>query len=245
MVGEPLALHIIAAFVCLGQKYDIPTLNHEARKRIYRLFPITLEEHDASNKWGDIDLSVDERRGRHSYFDLLIIARRAGLLSILPLLLYYCCEDYPPSSIKNGFQLTALKKACFPLEDQVALLAGYPTISTAQFKTTYIWTIPSVAPSTCTSPEECRFTRQEYFKKRFIFNTRIQKKSRFGALQDWNTATAGWQVKFCNHCTEVSRRAHEYGRREFWNMLPSLFDLPSWEELSKERDDMCVFSLFI
>ena len=95
--AEKLPLAVISAFICLGKKYDIRTLYVEAVKKLFQEVPATLAEYDGptNDKW----IVIDDPE----YMDLAILARKAGLLSILPYLLFVICSIYSSDEIKNGF----------------------------------------------------------------------------------------------------------------------------------------------
>lgn len=105
MIGEKLPLPVLSAFLCLGSKYDFRELNVEARRRLYRTFPATLPEYDLVrlqsifSGWNEFQ---ESREHSYSLFELLAIARRADLLSILPHLLYDCCKTFSASEILHG-----------------------------------------------------------------------------------------------------------------------------------------------
>ncbi|KAK7040071.1 hypothetical protein R3P38DRAFT_3311140 [Favolaschia claudopus] len=41
--------------------------------------------------------------------------------------------------------------------------------------------------------------------------------------------------KLCPNCQASAKEEYERGKEEFWNGLPEIFDLPSWEELLQRR----------
>lgn len=47
----------------------------------------------------------------------------------------------------------------------------------------------------------------------------------------------------CLQCTGAAKKSHGKRWLEFYELLPSLFGLPPWAELLKEREAMCVFVL--
>lgn len=131
-VGEPLSLAIIDAFLYLGRKYDINILHTEALKRLYHEFPATLGEKDSTSKWTMI-------KEPESPIEIVMLAHRNGLLSVLPYVLYCCCVDHSAHQIKNGVELDDGSVVMLSLEDQCACLVGHHTIINAQANTIYSW----------------------------------------------------------------------------------------------------------
>jgi hypothetical protein len=41
-----------------------------------------------------------------------------------------------------------------------------------------------------------------------------------------------WGGDFCLSCIEAAKEAHDKGREDLWRMLPELFGLPKWEDLT-------------
>ncbi|KZP11109.1 hypothetical protein FIBSPDRAFT_191794 [Athelia psychrophila] len=230
---------ILSALLCLGRKYDIPRLHIEARKRLYRQFPSTLDNYDhtaSGPAWNDIQPSVPN----HAYLELLIIARRAGIHSILPHLLYNCCKIYTASEIiREGYA------PAFPLREQVACLAGHRAACAAQAETTYRWLYDSnkISPK-CNTPERCNITRRKRRESYFLPTPGAAGLDHWAGLEPEmrpvNLIQKSW---LCDKCNKSARERHAAGRQEFWERLPSLFQLPPWQELLQEREDMCVDNL--
>ncbi|KZP11085.1 hypothetical protein FIBSPDRAFT_913674 [Athelia psychrophila] len=228
-VGEVLSLPVVSALLCLGGKYDIQPLHNEARKRLFLLFTITLHERDAIT-WASAGIEDPEDRG--FFFHALLTARRAGLLSILPLLLYPCCGFFKASEIKNGFRSGMDGSTLyFPRDDQIACLAGYQAIYAAQAETTYAWLYQdSTLGPNCITPQTCDEARRVH-----LITYSTAPTPDIAGLRTWSAETELLDDELCKN------KLHEAGREKFWEQLPGLFDLPSWEELSKERDDLYVF----
>ena len=73
----------------------------------------------------------------------------------------------------------------------------------------------------------------------FTGNPSVAGLDEWGSIDDLSTLK-----KLCEYCSRIAKSSHRVGRLEFWDQLPSLFDLPPWEELLKEREDMYVFNDF-
>lgn len=151
-------LPVPSAFLCLKRKYDIKSLNDEARKRIYSLFPITLRELDASDGCYHTETTLHHA----DILSLLLLARRKDLLSILSLELYLCCRDHSAHEIQHGIAGNR-SMMYFPRGNQLTLLAAHRDIIVAQFNTTYRWIAPeSYMETGCSIPNVCTLIRQGY-----------------------------------------------------------------------------------
>ncbi|KAF7974121.1 hypothetical protein HWV62_13333 [Athelia sp. TMB] len=221
--AEKLPLAVISAFICLGKKYDIRTLYLEAVKKLFEEVPATLAEYDGptNEKWNMID--------DPEYMDVAILARKAGLLSILPGLLFVICSDHSSDEIKNGFLMPDGRTKRLSIQDQFACLGGYRAICETQAETTFSWFLfDGTVSSACLNEDDCTRVKGNWVCETFL-------KPTIKALDLWNHLSI---EGLCDECCKDARRYHEAGRAEFWEKLPSLFGLPPWSELLEEREDM-------
>ncbi|KZP11116.1 hypothetical protein FIBSPDRAFT_1050937 [Athelia psychrophila] len=223
--GENMPLPVLSAFLRLGSKYDIQKLNIQARKKLFQNFPSTLAADDAL----DTHFHGIEKPTEEPYVELLLIARSAGLLSILPRVLYECCETCPASQIrKDGFNING-STVQLSLSEQVTLLAGQIAMRDALAATTYQWFDQDVATASCATPGPCQTIRKNTYLE-------ILTSTSAGGLDDWSWPETMLIGEFCQHCAAVAPTKHAAGRERFWEQLPDFFDLPSWDELLKERE---------
>ncbi|KAF7982517.1 hypothetical protein HWV62_28126 [Athelia sp. TMB] len=225
---EELPVAVVAAFLCLGRKYDMKKLEREARRRLYKAFPLTMRDADAlyDSIPGIIGSEVDD-----TYIDILALARRGEVYSILPRVLYVICTIYTPMEIAKGWEKDGITRS-LPLHERAAIFAGLDNIYFAQAKTTFEWLYhPDTPVPGCTTPSECHKSRQATA----ILN--FNPTPRPAGLDYWEDHTMSGPV-LCRSCFEKAQMRHTIGRQEFWEKLPSLFDLPPWAELQKEREDL-------
>ncbi|KZP14484.1 hypothetical protein FIBSPDRAFT_796592 [Athelia psychrophila] len=218
--GEILSIPVLSAFLCLGQKYDIQQLYLNARKRLFENCPVTLEEWDADCDWTAMD-PVE------SYAEIAIIARKTGLLSILPYALYNCCSGDSAAEIIDGTKHEDGSMYILPIQDQFACLAGYRAICDAEADTMYAWLhspLEEIVAAGCEMPGACKVIREKIFLKHFSPRQRIM------AFPEQGDYTG-----LCEICAAVADSKYQEGREAMWERLPALFGLPPWVELLKER----------
>lgn len=230
-----MPLPVLDALLSLGKKYDLRQLHGEARTRVFKSFPITLREHDAAATAVSNDF---EWPPDHSWYHLLVIARRARLVSILPQVLYECQEYYETAEILNGF--TSREDPEGPVVGQFTdkegklLLAGSIAIRKASVETTYKWLYgPGNLYSSCKTPKRCHKTRQD--TRNSLSGSGAEVPS---PLDEWKWARLEINDDLCDDCNKDAQREHEAGRKKFWERLPSCFGLPPWADLWKETQDM-------
>lgn len=219
---------VLSAFLCLGMKYDIRRLNREAQKRLYLQFPSTLVKMDALNSGKNI-----EPPAKDAELEFLLLARKTGLLSVLPSVLYDCCKLYTASQIIEG-----VGSLSFPPSDQMACLAADRAISDAQAATTYEWLYSPRLAFGCITRQRCEATLHKTLISWFTPTPKPQGFYRWNCLL-WRIAHHGG---LCHGCTVIARQRHEAGRAKFWEQLPGLLRLPPWAELLKYREERYVFN---
>lgn len=224
---KPLPLAVISAFVRLGAKYDIPKLRIEGQQRIFDEIPVDPAHPDTG---AEEDPTWKLVTKPEHWFEVAIFARTTGLLSVLPYALYGCCKQYLPSEIIGGATRKDGTLISLSVPDQLACLAGYHAIYKAQAETTYSWAYAETAPAGCTSII-CAHVRDKYLKDHFTALPVIGGLDPFDKL---DLRHGG----LCHVCAYQAQDMHTDGRQDFWELLPGLFSLPSWDELRKEREEM-------
>ncbi|KAF7974950.1 hypothetical protein HWV62_11011 [Athelia sp. TMB] len=219
-----------AAFLCLGQKYDIQELYLEAKRRLFALCPATLDAYPSFPQefdWGEIEPPEGE------LMQLIILGRRAGLLSILPSALYEICMMYTTDGIIDGTTTSDGSVIRLSHQDQLACLAGFRGAIYGQAETSFrwIWDPEPLSPN-CATPQDCQRAR------RHIGGTMISASSPIIALVLLDHIPVDeTYLRICQACNEAAYASHLAGRIEFWERLPVMFGLPPWTELLKERKE--------
>ena len=218
---KPLPFDVVAAFLRLGLKYNIKSLRDEATTRLTYEFPSSLEFYDRMVDGEMIELS-------YSFINATInLVRECQYLTyILPVAFYLRTgKDYffkPPVSGDD-------KQVQLSLEDKCTLLEGWHTIAGAQHKHTYRWLHQTTPLSvSCRSKSSCHTARSTLVLKEF---TPIPSISGLNLFEEWPTDG----IKLCAHCETAAKTYHDEGRKRLWQMLPSFFGLPKWDELLKEK----------
>lgn len=222
--GERIPLEVAAAFLRLGNKYEIETLRTEALKRLYFEFPSNLAGLDTVI-YGDGKGTMIERAG-WMYIDAANLAREQNLLSALPIALYWCCR-WKLSVLEQGQRRPdGTISTLSPVNERACFLA-YSELLELKEQKTFLWALPtSPGFDSCRSPNECRAARNKLAAS-VLFPTSATLC--FGIWKD------EYKTGQCNLCIPVARRMHKDGRQQLWDALPGVFGLPDWEELRKER----------
>lgn len=228
-LGEPLPIEIVAAFLRLGNKYKIEVLRAEALKRLFHEYPLEVRDFDEMGHWSMIE------SGAWVISDTVKLAREQNLLSVLPVALYIVCRDYSAEEIMGSISKSdGSLRPVLNSVDQCLCLAAYVRLLQTQGDTTLSWINSSSSYPHCEDSSTCCAVRQRLICKIFF------PVAALGGLGYWEQ---DWEERMCESCVAIAKDLHDEGRANFWDALPSIFDLPEWAELKKDRvSQWCVIA---
>jgi hypothetical protein len=202
----------------IGTKYEIEDLRAEGIRRLHADYPSTLELYDELRNGKK--LAIDLHIGRS--FDIANLARETGTLSVLPVVLYSCCRIFDNEGIFEGCQTQDGKPIVLSSTDQKICILAKDKLLALQARETFGWLGVGSDQDRCPD-SRCKNT------KRRIFQSIWYPKPKCAALDPWT-----WSGNMCLECEVDARGKHAAGRAEIWSQLPSVFDLPEWDELLDE-----------
>jgi hypothetical protein len=210
-----ISLAMVAAFLRLGTKYEISELRTEAIRRLSNDYP-----HDFA--------IFDRGRTRSTQLineckaaDVVNLAREMNILSILPAAFYRCCESYTTGEILGGRRRQDGSMAIMSIHDQRICLLGRDKLAQLQANETFVWLMTDEDDIYCNG-SSCEDDRKTLVRDLLILSKPCL------ALHRWRPS---WERQLCNSCLEKFKDKFAAGRKRIWTILPSMFDLPSWEEL--------------
>ena len=208
-----MSLAKVAAFYRLGTKYEIPDLRIEAIRRLSNDYPDELELFDQNRNSQLIE-------GRAA--DVVNLAREMNILSVLPSALYCCSAFYTTGEILGGKKRSDGSTAIMSLDDQKICLLGRDKLTRLQATETFSW-LANEFEGSCLDLK-CVNGRDALIGILFIWSPACRALHRRRRI---------WEREFCAPCVAAFADSHALGRKNIWNLLPSIFDLPPWEELLK------------
>ncbi|KAJ7431896.1 hypothetical protein B0H11DRAFT_2209946 [Mycena galericulata] len=148
-------------------------------------------------------------------FEVLALAKAYDIdfRPLLPGIYYECCR-YPIATIGDANISRADQKKC---------LTAMTTFDKdwARGLYTFLFRGPS-GPSGCRNSFKCGRARQEW----------IKDNRGLPVLKDVFSAPFEWkEIDLCKVCLKSAKEIYKAGRVRLWDALPSLFELPPWEEL--------------
>ncbi|KAF7984327.1 hypothetical protein HWV62_15323 [Athelia sp. TMB] len=217
---------MVAAFLRLGKKYDIPQLRDEALSVLRSAFSSTLKGFDgrAKNSFWEYD-------GKYRYFQIIGLARETGTLDLLPMAFYALCENHSPTGLMDQLA-TAAETGLLSPTDHLTVAVGSNRLAAYLVEDTYHWaSASSVGASNCTGDQCTTKAKRAFFQNTFTYND-----GSYTALLPWEDivwvpAEGGDYDGMCDGCMEAAKLMHEQGRLRVWQKLPTAFGLPEWHDL--------------
>ncbi|KAH8804131.1 hypothetical protein DL96DRAFT_1474693 [Flagelloscypha sp. PMI_526] len=199
----------------LGKKYQVSSLKNGAIARLRAGFPDTIKEFDESSAWCSIDQDTCEMH------EVAQLAFEEGIQIVLPSLLYSATSiDHAPAVLLDDLYSPDFK---------IMLMAGLLRAFKQQSKMTFTWLrsdhIDKVPK--CRQAASCLQVLRNLAMAHFGWAHQIEER----ALEFLPKLTFWPPPNLCNDCKISIEKRHEAERREFWEALPSFFDLPPWEKL--------------
>lgn len=216
-----MPLPVLAAFLRLGRKYEIDHVRQQAVKRLAAAFPSDFNSFFLDLPRGIKSIIILTKK-HHNLLHLANIIRENEVLVYLPMaLLRAIAQDHSGKfSIFSPSPDTQIP--ILPYTD--IELCHKASIRLAQLQHTEIfsWVKPWEPAPTC-GIRTCEEWRQ-------VLDRQIFSPQLFIGI--------GWRDEydgvFCEACRLYARGKYREGQRKVHEMLPSLFDLPPWEELREK-----------
>lgn len=184
-----------------------------ALTRLCHDFPSTLEERDKFHS--------DENRLLQPYrgivIDVINLARECGLFRILPAAFARCCMYYTATDLLRGKTRPDGSTANLSAEDRAICIIGRDRLIKLQTEH-FGW-----LKNEC-DDRQCSRRRTSYLHKNWF------EKASCIPFKQWAPA---WDSKLCEDCKDSGKAAVAIGRQKIWDQLPSIFELPPWEDLKE------------
>lgn len=224
-VGQPIPMEVVVAFLRLGNKYEIETIRDEAHRRLFHEFPSDLASFDELVHTGTMINNHDQRGS----FDAANLAREQNLLSVLPIALFWCCQNFRTTEMKEGQRRADGTISTLSPTNERACFGAHFDLLKLKEQCTFSWLFSPQSPYPICSYKNggtCPAARSK-IKEDVFFPIVVA-----GCINRWiNEHKQG----LCHGCGATAKRLHEEGRQKSWDALPNVFGLPGWEELLKER----------
>jgi hypothetical protein len=213
----------VAAYLRLGRKYEIEHLRTEALTVLSMAFPSTC----------DAFLALPDNGQRYIapcpalLFDVIALAREVGKLDILPAAYFSYCRMYQVNEVLEGIEREDGTLSVLSAEDQKTLLRGWHALVYNMAGQSLYWILDD-AELEC-ERQTCNLARKTIFLDLFAYGYRRPDVSI--SVSKWDVE---WEKDLCKLCRVACARLHKEGSYIKWSQLPEMFDLPEWDDLTRE-----------
>ncbi|KAJ7154906.1 hypothetical protein C8R43DRAFT_885012 [Mycena crocata] len=203
---------IVAGVLRLSTKYDVEYLRRRALLHLASSLPRTLKEFDELSDTRTFDIY-------HKQFSRLVLVHDMGLTWALPVALYSasCCSVAQIMDGRGG-------EETLPLHLQRTCLIARASLALTQQHESYRYL--RTPADDCISPVNCQRRRTGLLNSL----TTLQRVDPVVIRLPGNIATT-----FCEACFNKATETLQTARQNVFDSIPTLFGLPSWEELNAAR----------
>lgn len=217
-MDNQLPFPIVEIYLRLGRKYDIRYLMDKAVHSLTSGYPTTLEERDTISNCRKFKAPTP------AMIDVLNIAREYSIQTLLPFAYFTCTrylEDFALGMTREDGSLAKLDNDALGI-----CIIARRRIHEALRLHTLSWLMKDMKISThCAHEGICSGHRNTFIK--WSFRSSIDPVR--AALEKRKLSV--YHSELCLFCLTVVERLHQAGREKMWELLPSFFGLPPWDEL--------------
>lgn len=150
---------------------------------------------------------------------IIPLARETNVPMVLPWA-FYLCTHISVNEIMTNSVLS--------WRDKALCLAGKERLWEAQKTLTHEFLMQFKSISGCTSACQARFPCGITWKQTEVLRLTPHPLE----YKDWGT----FQSQLCQKCLSAIKSQHKEGREKVWEMLPEIFELGTWDQISKGQD---------
>ncbi|KAJ7059583.1 hypothetical protein C8F01DRAFT_1145027 [Mycena amicta] len=222
----PTTFAIVAGVLGLSDKYEVASLRQRAIRHLSDVRPTTLEEWQGRNLNSALHASIES--GGH--FKLIALARQFSLDWLLPGAFYDLCDE-------NADEEEILQNP-LSTSDKCLFFAGRRVLEGAEnsLMLEFLWT--PLEGDGCPSPATCSTARNRLRRQAEAWRCDRHTPPNLPLLI-WRDEYWTWTAlsTLCPSCLLEMKRLHQNALEEFWQRLPSIFNLPEWDTLEAMKEE--------
>jgi hypothetical protein len=233
---------IIVGCLRLSHKYEVDYLRRRALIHLSSQYRTTLSEWDSREyeqpALSPSKISWEPPPAITFVIRLIELAREVDVLWVLPTAFYeLACSFNKPSDFPDSLGVEIFHGAVYngtstrlSEQDQRSFLKGHVAHIRSGWDILEFLSYPTNIES-CTSPDRCRIERLTV-----LGNNEMEGDLWLHIpLAVWNEDDWYLLGDLCTPCITALRKHHQDARQKLWNKLPSMYDLPSWDELERMK----------
>ncbi|KAK7002232.1 BTB domain-containing protein [Favolaschia claudopus] len=221
----PASYAILTAVLRMSHKYDVATLRKRALVHLSAQFPTQLHDYEflASQKDPPWIAELQDVHGP-GFHALTALARSLSIEWILPIAFYRVCAFSAEQDILT---------VAHTLSDKVNIVTACRTLEGAAVTNMLDFLWPSPVDACCT-PSQC--SASKFAMRRRMELVRNRPSSLAPRMPLDLLRMSDWEaLSVCTACLASMKANHEEAKKEHWDSIPEMFELPSWTELEKRK----------
>lgn len=200
-------------------------------------FPSTLKDYEHFLRESEYSCSATSRKlckpapiSDRDTVRLLSTARNIGLQILMPAAFLLLSEASIMQILEEGSDIRQLSQTNF-----VCLLKGQRKLYRIAREEVFVllYSNPQDLSSLCKTTKNCNSARHDIVRDHVEVDA-FGTLSAFTAIS-FDRASA---AALCRFCKEVFKSSYTDRQGRAWETLPAQFDLPSWEEMRRTRDEL-------
>ena len=207
----------IGGILRLSTKYMIRYLRQRCISLLLTKLPSTFESYEAKSKSTSSSAATPDRYRSDTVMRAIKLAQENNVLEALPYA-YYCVSRFPHK------RLLKERPGDMSWKDKAICLVGRERLNWAQMSMSYSFLLVFQRAPICQSVL-CAHARGPHAEWHMLENYRSPHPLR--EYDRWES------LNVCPDCVAYSQTRHLEGRKDVWKHLPTLFELPTWEELKE------------
>lgn len=221
---SPTELYIVESILRLSLKYDVQFLKRRALSHLNSTFPTTLDGWKTREKNRTIP-PLD-----NTPFAAFLLARNLELDWLLPAILY-CISSHPIEKVLDS-TVFGDEEISFKWADKRMCIMGRQTLLMTQAENAV-----QMTRNACNQVEGCTGATCSTTRTRCAQN--LCSWNMAGFLDYLEDNVNYHSQEFCPACQTAFKDAYTQATLQMWHDLPSMFSLPSWQDLEKIRSSAC------
>lgn len=206
-------INFISGILRISTKYNLVSIRKKCISVLQEAFPSTLAACDSvlSRKYEYVPSEVVR---------IIPLAREANVPIVLPWA-FYLCGHIPVDGIMTNSVLS--------WRDKALCLAGKERLWEAQKTLTHEFLMHFKPAPGCGSGCQAHFSSGITWKDTEALRLNPHPLEEY---KDWGT----FPFQLCARCLTAMKQRHKEGREKVWERLPVIFELGTWDEITKEQN---------
>ena len=226
---KDVPVNVVLSVARLSHKYEVQHLRRRSILHIEQNYSMDM---DTFLSRADLDLKIPWFFGLKTLLNIIATARYINALWVLPAAYYHCASMMDSHILRHTSSWNSSQHATVLLH----VLSGLLNL---QIMDVAWYTLLETPCSECLHRERCALYRLARGQEHRLFITNAGRRPHtLICWWDRNWLKNQYCEGLCAPCSSACMSAYESSRGDYWDKIPSAFNLPSWKELKllKETD---------